>query len=492
MSRAKRWWSVVAVVVWSAMLTVPSGGATTDESQLWARVTVLAEVETGESFAWADTFLPGGVWSPAEAAAAGNEAVDREIRQHVAWLARRIDEVSAGVRLGPVRVRQVVIPLAQGEIVPLPPLGFDPELMIGLTLTSLSDQRIELAADVRDGSDPLGLGGRAGEPITLELRDTDIRDALKAFAALSQLEIVPDPDVEGRVTVELVDVPWDRAFDLLLRINGLGWERDGDVIRVRPEAALTGPRPVLYHADLSERREPGRALMMAVQRAPEAGRLVLLIEPLDEAPSSAARTFPSRLPVVRESLSDALIDQLGDATVVVRGQVDAAGAFEDIAVLGGVTGSVARALKVELEKWRFTPQRDATGRGVERVVGFGLLPPPTAMVSRWTGLTALVPPPDHLAVELEAGPAPGEPPGRYLVRAVIRDRDRNEILTDPQVVVASGKEAKLRSGFLLPDGREAVITLRVRLDGAAKTAEVEWQARRGDTVIASSRSVIQL
>jgi type II secretory pathway component HofQ len=38
----------------------------------------------------------------------------------------------------------------------------------------------------------------------------------------------------GRVFFELDEVPWDQAFDLLVRLNGLTWTRTGDVIRVEP------------------------------------------------------------------------------------------------------------------------------------------------------------------------------------------------------------------------------------------------------------------
>ena len=38
----------------------------------------------------------------------------------------------------------------------------------------------------------------------------------------------------GRVFFKLDEVPWDQAFDLLVRLNGLAWTRTGDVIRVEP------------------------------------------------------------------------------------------------------------------------------------------------------------------------------------------------------------------------------------------------------------------
>jgi type II secretory pathway component HofQ len=34
------------------------------------------------------------------------------------------------------------------------------------------------------------------------------------------------------VTLKLNDVPWDQAFDLLARVNGLRWKRQGNVMAV--------------------------------------------------------------------------------------------------------------------------------------------------------------------------------------------------------------------------------------------------------------------
>jgi len=46
------------------------------------------------------------------------------------------------------------------------------------------------------------------------------------------------PGVRGAVTVSLKDVPWDQALDLILRSNGLGYLREGRVLRVGPVAKL--------------------------------------------------------------------------------------------------------------------------------------------------------------------------------------------------------------------------------------------------------------
>jgi len=77
-----------------------------------------------------------------------------------------------------------------------------------------------------------------GEPISLDLKDADIKDVLRTFAELTKLNIAIDPDVKGAVTLRLHDVPWDQALDLILKINGLGYVLEGNILRVGTPARL--------------------------------------------------------------------------------------------------------------------------------------------------------------------------------------------------------------------------------------------------------------
>jgi len=71
-----------------------------------------------------------------------------------------------------------------------------------------------------------------GEPISLDLKDADIRDVLLTFSKLARLNMVIDPDVRGSVTVRLENVPWDQALEMILKVNGLGYVLEGNIVRV--------------------------------------------------------------------------------------------------------------------------------------------------------------------------------------------------------------------------------------------------------------------
>ena len=94
---------------------------------------------------------------------------------------------------------------------------------------------------VLGGSRTLSAGEKVftGEPISLNLKDADIKDVLRTFAQLTGLNMAIDPNVSGSVTVDFVDVPWDQALDLILRQNNLSYVLEGNVMRVGTLARLS-------------------------------------------------------------------------------------------------------------------------------------------------------------------------------------------------------------------------------------------------------------
>ena len=77
-----------------------------------------------------------------------------------------------------------------------------------------------------------------GEPISMSLKDADITEVLRSIARLSGLNIVIQPGVQGPVTVELDRVPWDQALEQILKINNLGMQLEGNILRIAPVAQL--------------------------------------------------------------------------------------------------------------------------------------------------------------------------------------------------------------------------------------------------------------
>lgn len=70
------------------------------------------------------------------------------------------------------------------------------------------------------------------EKVSLDFKDADIHAVLKILAQKANVNIVPTPDVMGTVSIKLFDVPWERALDIVLKSNGYGYQKQGNVILV--------------------------------------------------------------------------------------------------------------------------------------------------------------------------------------------------------------------------------------------------------------------
>jgi len=54
-----------------------------------------------------------------------------------------------------------------------------------------------------------------GEPISVNLKDVDLKDFFRLVHEISGLNVVLDPNVHGTLTIVLDDVPWDQALDIV-------------------------------------------------------------------------------------------------------------------------------------------------------------------------------------------------------------------------------------------------------------------------------------
>jgi len=77
-----------------------------------------------------------------------------------------------------------------------------------------------------------------GEPIDLKVTNADVTDVIRTFAQISGLSIIVQPGVNGVVTAELENVPWDQALEEVLKINNLDYELEGTVMRIAPTSVL--------------------------------------------------------------------------------------------------------------------------------------------------------------------------------------------------------------------------------------------------------------
>jgi type IV pilus assembly protein PilQ len=103
-----------------------------------------------------------------------------------------------------------------------------------------------------------------GRRISLDLKEVDINDVLRLIAEVSDLNVIAGDEVTGKVTIRLVDVPWDQALDVILLTRGLGFVRVGSVLRIAPSDQLKHEE----EARLQERRSKEKLEDLTVKLQP--------------------------------------------------------------------------------------------------------------------------------------------------------------------------------------------------------------------------------
>ncbi|MBW2474321.1 MAG: type IV pilus secretin PilQ [Deltaproteobacteria bacterium] len=77
-----------------------------------------------------------------------------------------------------------------------------------------------------------------GEKITLVFDAANVRSILQLIGDVSGLNILASSDVQGTITLRLIDVPWDQALDLVLETASLGKIQQGNILRIMPKDKL--------------------------------------------------------------------------------------------------------------------------------------------------------------------------------------------------------------------------------------------------------------
>ncbi len=97
------------------------------------------------------------------------------------------------------------------------------------------------SAEKDERSDDLVIGKTrfVGRRISLDFQQADITNILRLIAEVSGFNIVVGEGVKAKVTMKMVNVPWDQALDMLLKMNGLGMFRQGSIVWVDSLANLS-------------------------------------------------------------------------------------------------------------------------------------------------------------------------------------------------------------------------------------------------------------
>ena len=102
----------------------------------------------------------------------------------------------------------------------------------GGRFTLIVDPIIETEEDLRNQED-IDLGYE-GERLSINFQNIDVRSALAVIADFTGINFVTSDSVQGNIALNLKDVPWDQALDVILRTKGLSQRTTGNVTWIAP------------------------------------------------------------------------------------------------------------------------------------------------------------------------------------------------------------------------------------------------------------------
>jgi type IV pilus assembly protein PilQ len=71
--------------------------------------------------------------------------------------------------------------------------------------------------------------------VTIDFRNVDVRTVIDLVANVGGYDVIFTPEVRGKVTIRVVDGPWEEALQTILDKRGLRATRHADLILVSPE-----------------------------------------------------------------------------------------------------------------------------------------------------------------------------------------------------------------------------------------------------------------
>ena len=125
------------------------------------------------------------------------------------------------------------VPLALAEMGHEPLLDPDSDYVLFQQDTGRAEAQVDGGLDYFETKTISGAPAvYTGEPISVNFVEADLKNVFLFFADFIGLNIVIDPEVGGNLTMRLNEVPWDQAFDVILRHQGLEKLVEGNVVRI--------------------------------------------------------------------------------------------------------------------------------------------------------------------------------------------------------------------------------------------------------------------
>jgi type IV pilus assembly protein PilQ len=108
------------------------------------------------------------------------------------------------------------------------------------------------------------IGRYRGKKISLDFQDADVGPIFRLLADVNNYNLVLDPAVKGKITIKLMNVPWDQALDIILNQTHMSHRIEGNILWIAPVSVFD--QIVSERAKSKETEEKAEPLVQEVIR----------------------------------------------------------------------------------------------------------------------------------------------------------------------------------------------------------------------------------
>jgi len=105
-------------------------------------------------------------------------------------------------------------------------------LIMSWAQISLAGEAVKDADINAEASDAVAQGNHGQKLLSITLKDIDLREVLNILAFKGGVNIIAGEDVDSKVNVQLKDVYWEQALDVILKTYNYTYKREDNLIRV--------------------------------------------------------------------------------------------------------------------------------------------------------------------------------------------------------------------------------------------------------------------
>jgi type IV pilus assembly protein PilQ len=332
-------------------------------------------------------------------------------------------------------------------------------------------------------------GKYTGEPISVNLKDVDLRDFFRLIHEISGLNVVLDPAVKGSLTIVLDEVPWDQALDIVLQNNSLDKQLNGNVLRIATRATLKSEAEGQRDLEKAQAEATAPVTTTRVLSYAKATALVPIIKKFlstrgdiladDRSNQLIIRDIPSTFPNIDNLIRQ--LDRKSQQVEIEARVVSASRSFaQDIGTQLGFAGQTNNGRSV----FGGTPQVGASGQNPQSTLNPG--PIFTGTQTTGNGITNGLP----LNTNFPAGaPSSGflfsHRSANFAIDFIITAAEAKgvgKLLSKPKVITQNNEKAQVKQGTKIPIQTTINNTISVQFIDAVLKLEVTPQITQDGTI----------